>query len=556
MPDAGPNKTVFISYRRSVHKHLSLLLFKDLRARGFDTFRDSDTMGAGEFEKIILNQIAARTHFVVLLSYGTLERCSEPGDWLRREIEYALDTGRNIIPVLVDGFKFNDAEKHLTDKLSRLKDFQAQPLYTEETELYEVGLDKLANQKLRMPIYAPELHRVLPADERKVEQIIEEAINAPTPTQEELTAEQYFARGYLKGETGDLEGALADYDEAIRLNPEYAEAYNNRGIARRRKGDLDGAIADYTRSIEFNNPQLHLPYNNRGIARRRKGDLEGALADYDEAIRLNPEDAEAYNNRGTVRADLGDLDGAIADFNEAIRLNPEFANAYYNRGAARDDKGDLDGAIADYDEAIRLNPEYANAYNNRGIARRRKGDLDGAIADYDEAIRLNPEYANAYNNRGIARYKKGDLDGAMADYDEAIRLKPQDATAYNNRGNLRMHKGDLDGAIADHDEAIRLNPEYAEAYSSNQAEAYFALKQYDKALAGFKKAHELDSKYLFAQAGLAITHHALGNTDEAKRLWRELIEQDERFRDVEWVRQELDWTEPLVEAARKLIAAL
>jgi tetratricopeptide (TPR) repeat protein len=419
MPDAGPNKTVFISYRRSVHKHLSLLLFKDLRARGFDTFRDSDTMGAGEFEKIILNQIAARTHFVVLLSYGTLERCSEPGDWLRREIEYALDTGRNIIPVLVDGFKFNDAEKHLTDKLSRLKDFQAQPLYTEETELYEVGLDKLANQKLRMPIYAPELHRVLPADERKVEQIIEEAINAPTPTQEELTAEQYFARGYLKGETGDLEGALADYDEAIRLNPEYAEAYNNRGIARRRKGDLDGAIADY-----------------------------------------------------------------------------------------------------------------------------------------DEAIRLNPEYANAYNNRGIARYKKGDLDGAMADYDEAIRLKPQDATAYNNRGNLRMHKGDLDGAIADHDEAIRLNPEYAEAYSSNQAEAYFALKQYDKALAGFKKAHELDSKYLFAQAGLAITHHALGNTDEAKRLWRELIEQDERFRDVEWVRQELDWTEPLVEAARKLIAAL
>jgi hypothetical protein len=103
MPNVDPNKTVFISYRRSVHKHLSLLLFKDLRARGFDTFRDSDTMGAGEFDKIILNQIAARTHFVVLLSYGTLDRCSQqpaakdgwlvPGATPAATVETTLDAG-------------------------------------------------------------------------------------------------------------------------------------------------------------------------------------------------------------------------------------------------------------------------------------------------------------------------------------------------------------------------------------------------------------------------------------------------------------------------------
>ena len=166
----------------------------------------------------------------------------------------------------------------------------------------------------------------------------------------------------------------------VTLAPrEDASAYYNRGNAKDDKGDLDGAIADYNRAIELD-PKLAIAYNNRGNAEKAKGDLSGAIADYNRAIELDPKHASAYYNRGNVKDAKGDLDGAIADFNLAIELDPKDADSYTNRGRCKEAKGDLDSAIADYNRAIELDPKLAIAYNNRGNAKEAKGDLDGAIA--------------------------------------------------------------------------------------------------------------------------------------------------------------------------------
>ena len=282
----------------------------------------------------------------------------------------------------------------------------------------------------------------------------------------------YHHRGTIRNEKGDQDGAIADINEAIRLDPENADNYNVRGLARLAKGNKDGAMADYNEAIRLD-PKLALAYYNRGIARQEKGDQDGAIADYSEAIRLDPNYAPAYNNRGTVRQEKGDQDGEMADYNEAIRLDPKLAPAYYNRGQARRAKGDQDGAIADYSEAIRLDPKDATVYRNRGIARQEKGNMDGAIADYTEAIRLNPKDATAYNNRGIARQDKGDVDRAIADFTEAIRLSPKFADAYHNRGIARSDKGDVEGMLADQARAYETRPkaqiEVADAESEKLA---------------------------------------------------------------------------------------
>jgi len=132
-----------------------------------------------------------------------------------------------------------------------------------------------------------------------------------------------------------------------------ATVFNQQGIAKQNKGDWDAAMADYNEAIRLD-PNYSAAYDNRGNVKRQKGDLNGATADIDQAIRLNPKNAIAYFNRGKVKEAKGDLEGAIADFNHAISLNPKYAAAYKDRGNLKRKKGDLDGANADFSQALKL----------------------------------------------------------------------------------------------------------------------------------------------------------------------------------------------------------
>src|SRR5262245_65643379 len=105
---APPLPSVFLSYRRHVSAFIARAVFLDLRQHGYDVFMDVESIDSGQFDTIILAQIAARAHFLVILTHGTLEGCQEPDDWLRREIECAMELKRNLVPILVNDFHFDD----------------------------------------------------------------------------------------------------------------------------------------------------------------------------------------------------------------------------------------------------------------------------------------------------------------------------------------------------------------------------------------------------------------------------------------------------------------
>src|SRR5688572_21667370 len=115
-------KTIFISYRR---KDISwaLAVYQYLTSQKYDVFFDFSSLSSGDFEQVIVSNIKARAHFVLILTPTSLDRCSEPGDWLRREIEIALDEKRNVIPLFFDDFHFGlpSVAERLTGKLAAIK---------------------------------------------------------------------------------------------------------------------------------------------------------------------------------------------------------------------------------------------------------------------------------------------------------------------------------------------------------------------------------------------------------------------------------------------------
>jgi tetratricopeptide (TPR) repeat protein len=218
----------------------------------------------------------------------------------------------------------------------------------------------------------------------------------------------YVGRGLAWDSKGDLDKAMADFTEAIRLDPNNGLAYNDRAILWREKHDIDRAIADFTEAIRIAPfPRSDLPgsghvntYTNRGLAYQAKGDFDRALSDFDQATIFDPKDVEAYYHRALMHLWKRDLDHAIGDLGAVIRLDPNNTDAYYRRGTARYDQymnagatiagADLDGAIADFTEVIRLDPKMNDAYRARGLAWNAKGNREHAVANLTEAVRLNP----------------------------------------------------------------------------------------------------------------------------------------------------------------------
>ncbi len=107
-----------------------------------------------------------------------------------------------------------------------------------------------------------------------------------------LTAEDLFNQGWDKIKKGDLQGAIAAYTEAIRVNPKYALAYINRGVARAQLGDNKGAMEDYHQALRIN-PNHALAYYNRGITRSELGNKKGAITDLQQA-------ADIFKQQGKI----------------------------------------------------------------------------------------------------------------------------------------------------------------------------------------------------------------------------------------------------------------
>jgi tetratricopeptide (TPR) repeat protein len=237
-------------------------------------------------------------------------------------------------------------------------------------------------------------------------------------SQDRQLAPLYLNRGEAYYSRYELGAALADINQAIRLDPQLAAAYDARG--RVYHFHPDRALLNFDIAIKLD-PQFARALVDRAAAYRLSGDLDRSLADLDQAIRLDPSNTLAYEVLGAVYRDKGEFDGAISAYSEAIARDSRNHFAYFHRGQVYQRLGQFDAAIADYDQAIRLGPSTL-VYEARGGAYQAKGNLEAAIRDFDAAIKQTPDDAAALKARGLARLAAGDSISGNADLAAAKHL--------------------------------------------------------------------------------------------------------------------------------------
>ncbi len=171
----------------------------------------------------------------------------------------------------------------------------------------------------------------------------------------------YAEAGKEKLRNRDYAGAIADFNQGLKFNPNSPDAYTGRGYAYYAQQKYREAIGDATQAIQ-SNPQLAAAYLVRGAAYARQGSHRQAIADFDRTIQLKPDFAEAYGQRALSRAELGEYRNANLDAAEAIRLAEDNPIAYIRRAQVRDLVGEVEAARQDRDYAETLSIPNQNGY--------------------------------------------------------------------------------------------------------------------------------------------------------------------------------------------------
>lgn len=358
--------------------------------------------------------------------------------------------------------------------------------------------------------------------------------------------EVFYRQGEEKARKGDYKGAIVDFNEFLRLNPNGFKAYYNRGLARQKLGDYEGAIMDFDKYLQFN-PNDVEARQNRGLLRFELGDYKGSIADYSSAmnshsnnsvpgdmgftysevqkkevvvehthyLELHSGDIETdinitqshtrsmlengshtfenstqflpfHSHDGEVYVTLSNTQYQSEESSTTLLLSSDQAKLYIQRGHARCDLNDHSGAIEDYTQSLKINPHDPQAYISRGDARFILKDYAGAINDYTQGLWINPNDVKTYISRGNVYCELEDYSAAIKDYTRCLEFNSNNSEAYINRANARSRLKDYHGAIEDYTHFLQLNPNDAKAYIS-RGNARSKLKDYSGAIEDYKR---------------------------------------------------------------------
>ena len=238
-----------------------------------------------------------------------------------------------------------------------------------------------------------------------------------------------FSSGQKKEAIIEIETLIKDYPLASLL-------LNISGTFYKANGQLDFATTRFEQALRLNQNYAEAHYN-LGVTLRELGKIKEAIKSYKNAISIKNAYPNAHYNLGNALLSLKQYNDAIKHFELALVFDPKFAQAYHNLGLSyKQLRKDLE-AGNNFDKALVIKPDYAEAANNRGIIFQNSGDLGNAIKYFQKSLVMNPNLADAYNNIGLAEKEQNNTVNAIKSFEDALSIDPNFTPAYYNLSQFK-----------------------------------------------------------------------------------------------------------------------
>ncbi len=261
----------------------------------------------------------------------------------------------------------------------------------------------------------------------------------------EVTDRNWVAFNNLGGtlrRRGDLNNAIANFEKAVSLRPNYADLQDNLGEALSAAGRLEEGITHLTESLRID-ARFAKAHVDLGAALMKKDRKAEAIDHFAAALQIDPNFSEAHFRLGGALASLGRTDEATPFFKAALpylietaRLNPNDPEAHHNLGGVYGMLGQMDEAVSEFRKAVGLRPGDPEEHYNLALA---LGGTrpDQAIVEFARAVQLKPDYMMAHYQAGKLFAAMGRNAEAQEAFTRALKIDPDFEPAKQGLAELK-----------------------------------------------------------------------------------------------------------------------
>jgi serine/threonine-protein kinase len=340
-----------------------------------------------------------------------------------------------------------------------------------------------------------------------IKQSTQELANSKVRPTVDIKAYEFYMKGRNlwrdSHNAQDLQNAIGFFNQAIKLDPQFALAYAGLADADRRMWDQtnDGtwtqkalSAGRQAQALNDNLPEVHFTL---GSIYTDTGRTAEAAAELERALQLAPNSDEVLRRLGTAYLKAGRQDDAIAAYTKATVVNPYLWSNFKSLGSAYFAVGKNNEALAAFHHITELEPGRAEGWEGVGTVYFRLGRWSESLATFQKAIDLQPN-ATYYSNLGNTYYFLGRFDKAAATFEKAASMMASDGDIRLNLADAYRWSGQTAKAAAAYDEAISLayksiqvNPKDTDALG-NLALCYAKKSDTRRALGFISRARAID----------------------------------------------------------------